>query len=251
MSQPVHGIALGASIARTGKDDALAPLLPHHLVDGPVVQERVQVVGAAAVAAVGHDGVGRKTLAVVSLEGGHACPQVGPMLLLPPGDGLRVGKVHRGRLGILQGGSEAAVARARQISPLLPLSVQLGVPPDIGVLPQGEAEAALAQPGHQLLRLPEALSAPAEMAAIPLTALAPLQPQGVQMDHVARDARIPQARDDALHLPSVAVHAARPPYAQGPQGDRGRPPGETGVQAQELARAIGQQQEDVQVGVFH
>src|SRR3989442_1153734 len=111
---------------------------------------------------------------------------------------------------------ESAVRFGGEVPVRLALRGYLAVVVDVGDLPEGELEAARAEPVDEALRVGEGVLIPLEVAAVESLVLAPLQPERVEVDDIAGDVQLAQALDDAFDLLAVAVHAARPPDAERP-----------------------------------
>ena len=160
----------------------------HHLVHSFVVEERVEVVYLFALAAIREDNVRRHRLAVVRLESRDTHLEVRPVLLLPPAHGLGVGEVDEQCLfRVLQGLRRAAVRVPCEVAIRLALAGHVAVVVDVGDLPEGELEAALAEPVDEALRVGEGLLIPLEVAAVESLVLAPPQPERVEVDDIAGD----------------------------------------------------------------
>ena len=101
-----------------------------------------------------------------------------------------------------------AVGRAREEPARLALGVHRALPRQVGILPQREPHAAVAEPVDESAGFGERLLVPLVIARVEHARGATAEPERIEVDDIEWQVAPPHALDHGFHLGAVPVHAA-------------------------------------------
>ena len=236
VAAPVQGVALAARPRGARPDDVLARRLARDVGDDLVVAQGVEVVLVPARAPRGVLAAHGCALAEVNLDGAHPHLEERRELPLIPLDRLRVRHVEHGVLE--RQGARLVLDRVALRDYF---GVQLVLRREIRVLPEAHSETLLLQIGDHLRGVFEA-----GLGELVVAAPVGLEPAGVEVNHVRRDAVLAELRGHVAHLVLGLVGDAAHPEAERPERRDGAAAGELRVLGEDVF-GLAEEDEDVEV----
>ena len=238
VAAPVQRIALAAGPGTARPYDVLAGHLAGDVGYGLVVPQGVEVMLVEPAAAVGIHTRQRSGLAEIHLDRSHSHAHQARDLFLIPGDGRRIGEIEH---GILIGQVAFAVPDGQPLGH--DLREERILRNEVGELPKRDMKAILLQIGDHLRGVLETGGGELVIAA-PVG----LEPAGVEVNHVGRDAVLAQLGGHPPHLVFREIGDAAHPQPERPQRRHGRFSSEVGVFVEDVLR-LAQEDEQVQLVV--
>ena len=241
----MHWVSLRSRVTGTTPDEAVAVNRLRRLEDGPLVEQRIEIVQLLGRRAIVRDRVNRQVLREIGLHHGYPHFQEPLVLRLEPRNGFGVGEVDgRARLGKTVHQGRDSRLGLHQEAAALAFGAHLGIERDVGAFPQGHLEAQRSELLDHALRTGKRRLVPFE---VPVVAFVVAHPVRIDVDHVAGNLFFAHPAGHSHHFVPVSIAPPTDPEAERPvRRDRG-PAGQLVIATNQAGDSVAGDQVDAEV----